>query len=83
MVTYYNIIPVGLQLKLFDPTIVSMLLHKCKLFGFENADELENFHCDFLITVLKYRKSTPRYMLYRELGGYTLSVIIKSHDLSF
>ena len=58
-------LPIDLQLKLFDQTIVPILTYGS---GFENIQILERLHTEFLRTITKTKKSTPHYMLLAELG---------------
>lgn len=76
-------LPLDLQLKLFDHTIVPILTYGCEIWGFENLNLIERVHTDFLRKITKSRKSTPIYMLYAELGRYPLEIIIKIKMLGF
>ena len=71
-------LPVDLQLKLFDHTVLPILTYACEMFSFENLDILEKVHIDFLRKISKSKRSTPLYMLYDELGRYPLEIIIKT-----
>ena len=57
-------LPVDLQLKLFDETILPILTYSCEVFGFENCGLFESIHTQFLRSVIRERKSTQLYMLY-------------------
>ena len=76
-------LPVDLQLKLFDHTIVPILTYSCEVWGFENTDLIEKFHCNFLRRITKSRQTTPRYMLYAELSRLPIDIIIKSRMIKF
>ena len=41
-------IPVDLQLKLIDHTVVPILTYACEIWGYENLDMIENVQNDFL-----------------------------------
>ena len=71
-------LPTDLQIKLFDHTIVPILLYGCEVWGFQNAQVLENVHNELLRNILKLRKSTPLYTLHAELGWIPLILNIKS-----
>lgn len=76
-------LPLDLQIKLFDNTILPILTYGCEIFGYENTDILECVHLEFLRKISKLRKSTPRYMLYAEFGRFPLKIIIKQRMLNF
>ena len=76
-------LPVDLQLKLFDHTVLPILTYACEIFSFENLDMLEKVHTDFLRKISKSKRSTPLYMLYAELGRYPLEIIIKTRTIGF
>ena len=76
-------LPVDLQLKLFDHTIMPILTYGSEVWGYENLDLIEQFHCNFLRRITKSRKSTPRYMLYAELSRLPVDIIIKSRMVKF
>ena len=76
-------LPVDLQLKLFDSTVLPILTYGCEIWGFENLEILERIHAEFLRNITKARKSTPHYMLYAELGRYPLDITIKSRMIGF
>ena len=52
-------LPIDLQLKIFDHTILPILIYGSEIWGFENLDIIEKLHNDFLRTITKLRKSTP------------------------
>ena len=80
----YNLnLPIDLQLKLFDHTVVPILTYACEIWGYENLDMLELIHNDFLRRITKSRKSTPLYMLYAELGRHPLEIIVKKRIIGF
>ena len=68
MSTIHIDIPADLMLKLFDKSVVPILLYGCEVLGFENIDIIERIHL----------KSTAHYMVYGELGRYPLRVLICS-----
>ena len=63
-------LPIDLQIKLFDNTIVPILTYGCEVFGYENLDILEGVHLEFLRKLGRLRKSTPKFMIYAEFGQY-------------
>ena len=76
-------LPVDLQIKLFDYTILPILTYSCEVIGFENTDMFEKVHLEFLRKITNSRKSTPGYMLYAELGRYPLHIYIKTRMIGY
>ncbi|MCG8034996.1 MAG: hypothetical protein JAZ03_22865 [Candidatus Thiodiazotropha taylori] len=76
-------LPLDLQLKLFDHTVLPILCYGSEIWGFENLKIIENIHNEFLRKITKVRGSTPMYMLYAELGRYPVEIIIKSRMIGF
>ena len=76
-------LPIDLQIKPFDNTVLPILLYACEVWGFENTEIIERVHTEFLRKITKARKSTPKYILYAELGRHPLSIIIKQRMVNF
>ena len=73
----YNLtLPIDLQLKLFDNTLVPILTLSSEVWGFKNLNEVEKLQVTFLHKITKSRKSTHAHMLYEEVGRYSLYIII-------
>ena len=72
-----------LQIKLFDHTIVPILLYGSEVWGFENTDVIERVHNEFLRKISNLRKSTPIYILHAELGRLPLEINIKVRMVNF
>ena len=79
----YLDLPHDLQLKLFDNTVLPILTYESEFGGYEGLDMLERVHTDFLRRITKCRKSTPKYMLYAELGRHPIEITIKQRMVSF
>ena len=76
-------LPIDLQLKVFDHTVLPIMLYSCEIWGMENVQILERIHADFLRRITKTKKSTPHYMLYAELGRHPIDITIKSRMIGF
>ncbi|MES9903304.1 MAG: reverse transcriptase family protein, partial [Sedimenticola sp.] len=76
-------LPVDIQLKLFDQTILPILTYNCEVWGFENLELIERVHTDYLRKITKSKRSTPLYMLYGELGRYPLEITIKCRMVKY
>ena len=50
-------LPVDLQLKLFDHTVLPIMTYSCEVFGFENIQILERIHNEFLRKITKTKKA--------------------------
>ena len=76
-------LPVDCQLKLFDQTIVPILLYGSETFGFENLQPLEKTHLNFLKSILRMKSSTPLIMVYGEFGRFPLEFQTKTRMIKF
>lgn len=76
-------LPIDLQLKLFDHTIMPILTYGSEIWGYENLDMIEDFHCNFLRRITNSKKSTPRYMLYGELCRKPIEIYIKTRMIKY
>ena len=76
-------LPIDLQLKLFDHTVVPIMTYGSEVLGFENLDTFEKIHTEFLRKITRCRKSTPLKMIYAELGRYPLDIVIKTRIIGF
>ena len=76
-------LPIDLQLKLFDNTVLPILTYGSEIWGYENLDIIVRIHTDFLRRISKCRKSTPKYILYAEMGRYPIEITIKQRMISF
>ena len=54
-------LPLDLQLKRFDNTVLPILTLGSEVWGYKSLDMLERVHTDFLRRMSECRKSTPKY----------------------
>ena len=66
-------LPIEIQIKLYDKTIKPILLYSCELCGIGNLDIIERVQLKCLKQILHLKKSTPSFMVYRELGFFNWS----------
>lgn len=76
-------LPLDLQLKLFDHTVLPILTYSSEVWGYENLDLIEKVQNDFLRKITLAKKSTPLYMLYGELGRFPIELTIKSRMIGY
>ena len=72
------------QLELFDIMVQPILLYGSNILGFrKNIDCLEKIKIRFCKLLLQLKSSTPNYMMYGELGRFTIDIYIKIRMVSF
>ena len=71
------------KLHLFDVMIKPILLYGCEVWGYENIEQIEIFHRNFLRRVLRIRKSAPKAMVYGKLGQQELKFTVWQRIASF
>ena len=71
-------LPLDLQLKLFDNTILPIITKSCELWGYENVQMFEPIHTSVLKIITKCKKDSPLLMPYGKLGRYSIAITIKS-----
>ena len=82
-------LPIDLQLKLFDHTIVLILLCGCEIRGYQNTQIIENVHNDFfffffLRNILKLRKKKVHCCIrYKRNRRRPLQINIKSRMMGY
>ena len=78
-------LPIDLQIKLFDNTVLPIHMYGCEVFGYENTDILDAVHLDLFAEncEAKLRKNAPRYMIYAEFGRYPQNITIKQRMINF
>ena len=76
-------LPLDLQMKLFDNTVLPILTYSSEIWGYGNLEIIERVHTEFLRKITRSRKSTPKYMLYAELGRHPIEIDIKSRMINY
>ena len=71
-------LPLNLQLKLFDHTVLPIPTNSSEVWGYENLDLIEKVQNDFLRNITLAKKKILPYMLYGELGRFPIDLTIKS-----
>jgi len=80
----YNVdLPIDLQLKPFNHTILPILAYAYEIPGSENLQEYEKLHLDYLRKITNCRNSTPSYMLCGELGRTHLKIPIQKRMINY
>ena len=72
-----------MQIYLFDKVIKPILLYSSEIWGCGNLDIIERRQLKFYKQILNLKKSTPSFMVYRELGAYPLFIEIQYRMVSF
>ena len=70
-------LPVDFQLKLFDQTIVPILLYGSEVCGFESLHVIEKIHLFFIEKYLKLKNCTPAITVYGDCGRNQLEILLK------
>lgn len=76
-------LPIDLQMKLFDHTVLPILTYSSEIYGYGNLEIIERVHTEFLRKNTKSRKSTPKYMLYAELGRHPIEIDTKVRTVKY
>ena len=74
---------IDVMLKLFDTTVLPILLYGSEVWGYSSLDLIEKLHLKFCKILLVVKKSTANVMVYGELGRLPLSVHVKSRMLNY
>ena len=76
-------LPITMQIDLFNKMIKPVLLYRCEIWVVGNLELIGRVQLRFIKIILNLKKSTPSYMIYKELGIYPLEVDIKTRIISF
>ena len=74
---------IDVMLKLFDATVLPILLYGSDVWGYNNRDIVKRLHLKFCKILLRVKKSTTSAMVYGELDRLPLSMQVQSRFLNF
>ena len=77
------LLPIDIQLQMFDTMVLPILLYGSEVTGFENHSMLERLCLQFYKIILNVNKTTPNLILYGELGRHPVSIDIKTRMIGF
>ena len=61
-------LPIDVQIELFEKIVRPILLYGSKVLGFGNLDVFERIVLKFLKIILNMKTSTPNFMMYGKQG---------------
>ena len=62
------LLPIDIQIEMFQKTIKPILLYACEICGYGNVDMLEQIQLKFLKSILNLKKSKSNCIVYGETG---------------
>ena len=77
------LLPIDIQLDLFEKMVVPILLYGCEVWGCTNMKIIEVFYKKFLKIILCVSKSTPSCKVYGETGKLSLLNVINKRIITF
>lgn len=77
------LLPVDIQIEMFEKTVKPILLYGCEVTGLSNIDILEQVQLKFLKHILNLKKSTPNCMVYGETGVMPLRIDAQCRVISY
>ena len=77
------LLPIDIQIEMFEKTIKPILLYACEICGYGNVNILEQVQLKFLNAILNLKKSTPNCIVYGETGVVPLKIDIQCRIISF
>ena len=63
--------------------ITPILLYGSEIWGYEDCEQIENFHFKYCNRLLHLRSSTTKVIVYVELGRLPMQIHIKSRMIGF
>ena len=76
-------LPIDIQIELFNKTIKPILLYGCEVWGFDDLSVIEQVQLKFLKFILNIKKSTPNCIVYGETGVLPLKIDIHTRMVSY
>ena len=76
-------LPIDIQIELFNKTIKPILLYGCEIWGFGDLSVIEQVKLKFLKFILNIKKSTPNCIVYGETGVLPLKIDIHTRMVSY
>ena len=76
-------LPINLQLKLFDNTVLSILTYSSEMYGYRYIEIIERVQTEFPRKITRSRKGTPKYMLSAELGRHPIQIDVKVQMINY
>ena len=76
-------LPVDIQLDLFDKLVLPVLLYGCEVWGFDDLSKVELFYRKFLKSSIGVSSNTANVMTYGETGKFNIESHIQSRMSGF
>lgn len=77
------LLPLDLQIELFDKLVKPILLYGSEVWGFGSCDVLERTMLKFLKYILNMKPSTPNFMVYGETGVFPIYIDIQCRVIAY
>jgi hypothetical protein len=58
-------------------------VYPCEKWGFENKQGIEKLHLQFLKKILNMRNNTPNYMVYGEMGRFSMDIVTECSSVDW
>ena len=77
------LLPIDLQIELFDKLVKPILLYGSEVWGFGTLDVLERTKLKILKFILNMKSSTPDFMVYGETGFFPININIQCRVIAY
>ena len=78
-----QLLPIDIQLELFNKLIKPILLYGCEIWGVGDLSKIEQVQLKFLNFILNVKKSTPNCIVYGETGVKPLKLDIQRRIVAY